>query len=1019
MPLLAGLFLVLACAAPADPYYNTTPHGFVTANCTGGVTDIYVVNAEWLCVVNDYMSNYWADIVAADTAAFGGGITNRYAQSYSNYLAGRIYNYDYWRDVQELHDWWAPEIRPGYDVPLNTAAYYRVTSPDDPAYAAGQSPTEVGRYINSVEQWRDPQSDVLIGGEVHCVNFSWIHLPQALSNGCRYAVSLGNGRSGNILYDEARTISRAIHANQVGYLDWAPEKYAYIGAWGGSYGPIEMPGVTNRQFSLVDSNGVPVFGGPVTLRYDPSLHDPVVFVDGQPATDATSYWHRAITLPAEGVATTVTVTMVTAMGVTNETVTRIYTWDSSATQEASVEGSVYPQNNYTSSTAEIEVRGYPTTEPIGEYVYELDFSDYRGTGTCHIAVPGVGRSWPFEIGPDVYGEPFYKLMKGLYQHRSGFEVKTNRLAWARPAAHTNIYRSHCTEVDLGWHSARAVDGSGSIGYFQQAKAEMWNLRHICGSESNFATFFRYPRSNPKWAERLDKYHRIPDCYGGWYDAADYDNRPQHFHVIYDLVSAYLMASNALVDGICNMDESGNGIPDILDECVWGLRIYRKSQREDGGVSVRFESYGHPQGYGTNDPMPYFASYPDRLSTVRYAAAAALLSWAIRPFDGAKADEFLHSASNAYGFAQNPENRVRNISYWFDSWPYRPDITRVFHDRMPEMLQFRETPDATSVFLEYARQLKWSPGSGRLYTVREYRYDEPEDFYPPTAYNTGPYVWHAPFFLYLASGDETYAGIVNAIKRRHHFFRTDDELGANFLLCFADPPAIDAELKSECWNSLIGRANGFLAMENRPYRQVPAQPEHWGASTPQRYSRTLLQAYALTGETNYLAKAILANDFALGCRPMGLVFTTGVGWSYITRLLNYYNETAGYDDPPPGIPTFAPTGWPDFNWRVRGYCLRYSRGFSRLFSGNKDVRTYPLPPPFDEAGEHAGRHVPAWRGAQVYQGNAALWEYTVDTTISPQLACFAPLVREGWEPGDGLTNMTPKAKSELYGYYFMP
>jgi len=853
------------------------------------------------------------------------------------------------------------------------------------------------------------------------VNYSWIQLPQALSNGCRYTVTLGNGFSGNMLYDESKTISGAIHANQIGYLDWAAEKYAYIGAWGGTHGPIEFPDVTNQQFHIMDASGTSVYSGAITLRYDPTLYDPAVYVDGQSATDATSYWSRVITLPQEDVATTVTVTMVTALGVTNESVDRVYTWSSGSTDTATVENHLQPQNNYTSATAQIEIRAFPNTEPVGEYVYEMDFGAFSETGTFYIAVEGVGRSWPFEVGPDVYGEPFYKAMKGLYQHRSGFEITSNRLAWARPAAHTNVYRSHIGSVDSTWPLAEAVNGSGTIGFFEQASAEMWNLRYACGSESNFNVFVDNPRAQPEWEKVLNDHHRIPDCYGGWYDAADYDNRPGHLPIIYELVAAYLSASNAMVDGICNMDESGNGIPDILDECLWGLRVYRKSQRADGGVSIRFESHSHPHnGHGINDTQPYFASYPDRTSALRYSAAAALMSWAIRPFDVAIADDYLHSASNAYAFSQNPENRVRNLSYWYWYEPYDPPLSAIFRDHAPTMLQFRDDPSDPFVYVDYAHRKKWNSGSSRIFRLEEYRYDEPEDFFPPSAYNTAPFAWHAPFCLHLASGNAAYADIVNATKDTFDFLRDDNTWNMNFLVAITDSEDLDESLKTECRDYLIDTADDLVTViSNTAYRTTREAPGSWGTSTLQVDSRLLIQAYTLTGNTNYLTKALLINDFSLGCRPMGFVFTTGMGWNYITRLLNYVHEEAGLDDPTPGIPTYAPTGGTDHRWRWRGYALEYSRSFSALYSGSTNVCVHPLPPPFDKAGDHPGRHIPSWRKAQIYEGNAGMWEYTVSETIAPTIHGFAPFVREGWMPGDGLTNMVPKAKSELYGYYFMP
>lgn len=385
----------------------------------------------------------------------------------------------------------------------------------------------------------------------------------------------------------------------------------------------------------------------------------------------------------------------------------------------------------------------------------------------------------------------------------------------------------------------------------------------------------------------------------------------------------------MADGICNIDESANGIPDILDECLWGLRVYRKSQRDDGGVSVRFESYGHPGGgHGTNDLHPYFASYPDRYSAVMYAASAALVSWAVRPFDAAIADDYLHSAANAYVFSQNPDNRVRNISYWVWANPYDPTMSSLFTAKHPTMLEFMQSPDDSDLWLDYGRSAKWG-GNARLYTVAEYRYDEPEDFFPPTAWNMGPYVWHAPFFLHLASGDASYADIVNSIKGDHNHPRTDNELNANFFVAFTDPPDVDASIRAECRQHVLDAAADVFSLTNRPFRQTRDVPGGWGTSTLQHDSRVLLHAYALTRETNYLSKALLVNDFMLGCRPMGFVFTTGLGWNYIIHFLHATSADDGIDDPSPGIGTYAPTGGTDYNWLRRGYRLHFTRTFNRL------------------------------------------------------------------------------------------
>ena len=928
-----AVMLMSALQARADAYYNTTAYGFVTASCTGGVTDVYVVNSEWLCVVNDFMSNYWADIVETDKYAFGGGITNRYALIYSNHVNGVAAAWEYPLKIIDMHDYWMPVVRPKYDPQLNTATFFRVSSPDHPAYAAPQQPVALGRFINSIREWRDPQLGEPVGGLCHVVNYSWIKLPTALSNGCRYTVTLGSGISGNFLYDEQRSISWAIHANQVGYLNWAPEKYAYIGAWGGTYGPIPLAAVTNARFNIMsDAAGTAVFSGAITLRYDPS-------------------------------------------------------------------------------TASVD--------RIGEYVYQMDFSAFRGTGTFYLSVPGVGRSWPFKAGPDVYGEPFYMVMKGLYQQRSGFQVTSNRLLWARPAGHTKIYRSHCASVDQDWDGAVGVNTNDVIGYFEQATAEMWKMRSIPG-ETNYDAFYADPSSRPEWVQKLDALYLISNCFGGWYDAGDFDKRPYHLQGAFSLISAYLMNSNALVDGTCNMDESGNGVPDILDEVAWLLRIYRTSQRADGGTSVRFEAKSHPQQHLPYlDKNLYFAAYPDRYSALLYSAAAALFSWAVKPFNPALANDYFHSASNAYEFSQNVSNRVRNISYWLPASEYTPAIDAIFKAH-PAMQEYRATPNDLNVYVDFAREGKYSAGR-HVYRLREFRYDEPADFFPVTPhYLHSPWQWRAPFALLLASGDPRYGTIVNAMYPTLKHGREDTTALACFLMALTAPPAVTSTIRNECRQNVLDRAKSLLDLTNRTYRQTLDSPGAWGASTLERDGQHLSTAFILTGDSNYLAKAILVNDFMLGCRPMGFIFTTGLGWNNTVSLLHLVSMYDGIDEPSPGIAMYAPIGSSTYDWRNRGYALNYSSSFTRMpYPNPKTVSVSFLPPPFDVPGQSQGNNIPTWRNYQCIEGSAGVCEFTVSETVIHQVVGYGCLVQPGWLPGNGLTNRAPKPMQELYGYRWMP
>ena len=74
-----------------------------------------------------------------------------------------------------------------------------------------------------------------------------------------------------------------------------------------------------------------------------------------------------------------------------------------------------------------------------------------------------------------------------------------------------------------------------------------------------------------------------DLSGGWYDAGDY-NKYTNWHA-YNLVALlHAYAENPTVwSDDYNIPESGNGIPDIIDEIKWGFDWLKKMQNDDGSV----------------------------------------------------------------------------------------------------------------------------------------------------------------------------------------------------------------------------------------------------------------------------------------------------------------------------------------------------------------------------------------------------------------------------------------------------
>ena len=204
----------------------------------------------------------------------------------------------------------------------------------------------------------------------------------------------------------------------------------------------------------------------------------------------------------------------------------------------------------------------------GEHVYQLDLSPL-GPGRYHIVVPGLGRSDAFSVGGAKFRDLYYHTMRAFYHQRCGQALEAPFSEFTKPACHLNVSKR-----------GRIVEGTG------RGQGE---IRH-----------FR----------------------GGYHDAADFDIFSIHLPSTAQVLAAYEFSPKKFGDNDLNIPESGNGIPDLLDEADWGLATYRAMQREDGAI---------PYGRGNDQDSirrwrrkngsvpPYGVFPPDFRSSATYAA----------------------------------------------------------------------------------------------------------------------------------------------------------------------------------------------------------------------------------------------------------------------------------------------------------------------------------------------------------------------------------------------------------------
>ena len=133
-----------------------------------------------------------------------------------------------------------------------------------------------------------------------------------------------------------------------------------------------------------------------------------------------------------------------------------------------------------------------------------------------------------------------------------------------------------------------------------------------------------------------------------------------FQIVQDLLSAYFMFPKKFSDGQQDIPESGNGIPDIIDEAAWGVEVWRKAQNDKGGVGCWLEGTTQPKvDNPVKDPQRFYLALPTRHSTMQYSAHAALLARAYKQCGAKdKAKLFLNSAKKAFKYAINPKNQIK-------------------------------------------------------------------------------------------------------------------------------------------------------------------------------------------------------------------------------------------------------------------------------------------------------------------------------------------------------------------------
>ena len=282
--------------------------------------------------------------------------------------------------------------------------------------------------------------------------------------------------------------------------------------------------------------------------------------------------------------------------------------------------------------------GWGTTNNFfGSDVWEADFSSFTTPGEYRLVVEGVGCSFPFRIGEDAYRQAYYTTTRGLYYQRAGI-AKEEAYAgkWAQPRDH-HPADGRTTLYYTTWPSVKGGEGSSARDSI---------LAHVVGEISDWG-----------W---------------GWYhDAGDWDGYVHHTDVPFNLMASYEMAPQNFRDGDLNLPESGNGVPDILDEAAWLIRYFRRNQQPDGGIAggrVHSDFNEKPDAAPSwEDDRPWYVCGPDPQTSYLFAGLAAQYAYCLEMAGiGDSTNLLLEAARQAYQWAGThhdvaPDEKVKGAT----------------------------------------------------------------------------------------------------------------------------------------------------------------------------------------------------------------------------------------------------------------------------------------------------------------------------------------------------------------------
>ncbi|NJR66930.1 MAG: glycosyl hydrolase family 5, partial [Leptolyngbyaceae cyanobacterium CRU_2_3] len=336
--------------------------------------------------------------------------------------------------------------------------------------------------------------------------------------------------------------------------------------------------------------------------------------------------------------------------------------------------------------------------------------------------------------------------------------------------------------------------------------------------------------------------------GGWHDAGDYGKYVATTAVtIGRILSLYEQRPQLFWDGQLAIPESGNGIPDVLDEMQFGLDWLLRMQRPDGAVYRKLSGTAWPIGLSPDEDQQsryvYGVSTPE---TAKFAAAMAIAARVFQPLKTELAQPYQQAAEKAWSYLeQHPTMQVD----WVDG-----------DDSGSGKYLSSETDTETSLTVDT---------DDRFWAAAE---------------------------LYIATGQPQFEQYVAKYLKRNDYtlfeWKDPSALGmTNYLFQTKQP--IASNIRRRLVSKLQKRANQALDRVNQSGYRLANDRFIWGSNKiAAEEAITLLYAHQVTPRAAYKAAAADQLDYLLGRNPFNQTFVTGLGTHPVRHTNHLFTRAKG-------------------------------------------------------------------------------------------------------------------------------